>query len=130
MAMVMDSAGSMHGEKSGLEVCISDLAPHLLDIDRDSCHQIHNIVKGFTFYFVGFFERLLRNFCTDFRYSTDSLESLKYLSFHLYVTFQKPSNYIAAKWLSILDNALSLSYMMNAYIIYYNSVQMGFAQLQ
>ena len=54
MAMVMDSAGSMHGEKSWLEVCISDLAPHLLDTDRDSCHQIHNIVKNFTFYVVGF----------------------------------------------------------------------------
>ena len=96
LSMLLDSAGWMRGEKSGIEVCIRELAPHLLNIDGDSCRHMHNIVKNFTLYFGVFLERLLCNLCTDFKHSTDSFESLKELSFHFDLTFQKLSNYIAA----------------------------------
>ena len=88
--MVMDSARPMFGEKSGLEVCICE--PHLLNNDMDSYHHMHNVIKNFTSYCGSFLERLLRDLYTDFKHSTDSLESSKDLKLHLNLTFQKPSD--------------------------------------
>ena len=48
LAILMDTCSAMRGSKTGLEKRICDtVAPHLLDIDSDSCHHIHNIVKLF-----------------------------------------------------------------------------------
>ena len=43
-AMFMDSASVIRGEKNGLEKRVRDLAPHLIDIDGDSCHHICTIL--------------------------------------------------------------------------------------
>ena len=120
--MLRDSASVMGGEKNGLEKRVRDLAPHLIDIDGDSCHHMHNIVKNFTNHFDKFLEGLFRNIYTDFKTSADSLEMLKEISFHLGLTFRKPVNYIAARWLSVLDTSLEFTYMRNAYRIYYHSI--------
>ena len=42
--MLRDSASVMRGEKNGLEKRVRDLAPHLIDIDGDSCHHICTIL--------------------------------------------------------------------------------------
>ena len=42
-----DSTNYMRGKKSGLEILIREKVPHLLDIDGDICHHIHNSVKKF-----------------------------------------------------------------------------------
>ena len=42
--MLRDSASVMGGEKNGLEKRVRDLAPHLIDIDGDSCHHICTIL--------------------------------------------------------------------------------------
>ena len=47
-----DSAAYMKGKKSGLEVRLREKAPHLLDIDGDMCHHMHNAVKKFCSFFV------------------------------------------------------------------------------
>ena len=120
--MLMDFASVMQGEKNGLEKRVRDLAPHLIDIDGDSCHHMHNIVKNFTNHYDKFFESLFRNIYTDFRTSADSLEMLKEISFHSELTFRKPANYIAARWLSVLGTSLEFTYMRDAYRIYYHSV--------
>ena len=45
LAILMDSASVMRGNKSGLETRIRDeIAPHLLDIDGESCHHMHSIL--------------------------------------------------------------------------------------
>ena len=44
LAMLMDSASVMRGEKNGQEKRVRDLAPHLIDIDGDSCHHICTIL--------------------------------------------------------------------------------------
>ena len=122
LAMLMDSASVMRGEKNGQEKRVRDLAPHLIDIDGDSCHHMHNIVKDFTNHFDKFLEGLFRNIYTDFKTSTDSLEMLKEISFHLGLAFRKSVNYIAARWLSILDTSFEFTYMRDAYLVYYHSV--------
>ena len=86
-AMFMDSASVMWGEKNGLEKRVRDLAPHSIDIDGDSCHHMHNIVKNFTNHFDKFLEGLFRNIYTDFKTSADFLEMLKEIIFYLGLTF-------------------------------------------
>ena len=46
--MLMDSASVMRDQKSGLETSIyEEVAPLLVDIDGDACHNVHNITKKF-----------------------------------------------------------------------------------
>ena len=54
-----DSTNYMRGKKSGLEKRLRDKAPHLLDIDGDVCHHIHNTVKVFCKPFENFVEKLV-----------------------------------------------------------------------
>ena len=81
--MLMDSVSVMQGEKIGLEEKVRDPAPHLIDIDDDSCYHMHNIVKKFTNHFNKFLEGLFRNIYTDFKTSAESLEMLKEIRFNL-----------------------------------------------
>ena len=46
----------------------------------------------------------------------------KQISFHLELTFRKPANYIAARWLLVLETSLEFTYMRDAYRKYYHSV--------
>ena len=44
MSVLMDSCNVMRGSKNGVEIKIrSNKAEHLLDIDGDTCHHIHNV---------------------------------------------------------------------------------------
>ena len=122
LAMLMDSASTMRGDKSGLETRIREIYPQLADIDGDTCHHVHNIVKRFTKHFEHYIEGLFRCIYTDFKTSADSMEMLKDISYHLGLTFRKPVNYIAARWLSILDTSLAFTYMQFAYVLYYQAV--------
>ena len=122
LAMLMDSASTMRGQKSGLETRIRKVAPHLADIDGDTCHHIHRIVLKFTSHFDRYLESLFRFIYTDFKTSADSMEMLKEISFHIGLTFRKPVNYISARWLSVHDTSLAFSYMEHSYVLYYNAV--------
>ena len=42
-----DSTNYIRGKKGGLEKRLRDKAPHLLNIDNDCCHHVHNSVKVF-----------------------------------------------------------------------------------
>ena len=84
LAMLMDSASVMRGHKSGLETRIrEEVTPHLVDIDGDACHHVHNIAKKFCSYFENYVENLSRQIYTDFVTSADSLEILKEIRYHL-----------------------------------------------
>ena len=62
ISVLMDSCRVMRGSKSGLETRIrNEKAPHLLDIDGDSCHHIHNASKIFSKPFDGYVEEYLRD---------------------------------------------------------------------
>ena len=120
LAMLMDSASVMRGHKSGVEIRIcEEVAPHLVDIDDDVCHHVHKITKKFCSYFENYVENLFRQIYTDFATSADSLEILKEITYHLWMTFRKPVNYIATRWLSILDTSPAFSYMAFAYVLCY-----------
>ena len=104
LAILMDSASVMRGSKSGLEKRLRDtVAPHLLDIDGDACHHIHNIVKKFIKPFDSFLENLFRNIFRDFNLSADLQKHLQQICYYTGVTSRVPPNYIATRWLSVLD---------------------------
>ena len=47
MSVLTVSAAYMKGEHNGMQAKLKESAPHLLDIDGDACHIIHNAVKCF-----------------------------------------------------------------------------------
>ena len=78
----MDSCNIMGGSKNGLEKQIKEkLQPNLLDIDRDSCHHIHDVAKKFTKHFDAYLELLFINIYNDFKLSEDLREILKEICF-------------------------------------------------
>ena len=131
MAILCDSASTMRGTVSGLETKIrTTVAPHLLDIDGESCHHIHNIVKNFTSYFDQFLEHLFRDVSTEFKYSADSLDYLKEFSFHMKIDFRKPDNFIMARWLSVYDISLEFHHMLDAHKMLFSAYEKAAIQMK
>ena len=95
MAILSDSASVMRGVKSGLEARVREIAPHLIDIDGDACHHMHNIVKNFTKHFNSTLEKLFRENYRDFKLSTHSVDYLKEICFHLGLTFHYSSKRVS-----------------------------------
>ena len=120
LAMLADSASTMRGKVSGLEVKMREnVAPQLLDIDGESCHHVQNIVKKLTSTFDYNLENLYRDISTQFKFSPDSIEILQSITHHLGLTFRKPVNYIACRWLSVYDSSIDFDYAFDAYHIYF-----------
>ena len=71
----------MRSKKSGLETKLREKAPHLLDIDGDVCHHIHNTVKKFCSPFNNFLERLVDDIHTDSKYSTNIRQAIDGICF-------------------------------------------------
>ena len=93
---VIDSCAKMRGCKTGLEKRFHDgPVPHLLDIDGDLCHHIHNIVKKFLNNFEKYLKKLFRDLHGHFDLSADLLMLLELLCYHTGVTFRKPPNFVA-----------------------------------
>ena len=119
--MLMDSCSVMRGEKGGLETRVREVAPHLIDVDGDSCHDIHNFVKKMTSHFRYSLESLFREIYHDFQHSASSLEILEGMALHFALSFRRPSSYVVTRRLSVLDATQSFSYMLNVSMAYYNS---------
>ena len=122
ISILMDSCSVMRGSKTGLEKRIRDnVAPHLLDIDGDICHHVHNIAKMFTKSFDDYLESLFRDIFKDFDLSNDLLKRLKDVCYHLGLSFRVPPNYISTRWLSVYDVCMEFSYLRDAYVVFYYS---------
>ena len=59
--------------------------------------------------------------CRDFDLRADLLKWLELLCYHNGVTFRKPPNYVASRWLSVLDVCIDFSYMRDVYVVFYSS---------
>ena len=112
----------MRGHKSGLETRTRDFTPPLINIDGNTCHHVHNIVKTFTGSFENYIENMFCQIYTEFNTSADSMEMLKDIAYHLGLTFRKQVNYVATRWTSILDTSLSFSYIEFANVLYYQAI--------
>ena len=120
LAMLTDSCGVMRGSKNGFETKIRlRVAPHLLDIDGDSCHHIHNASKIFTKVFDGYLESLFRDIYNDFKWSEDRKVEFRAICDHLGVTYRQPEMYASTRWLSIYVITVDTLYMFDALVVFY-----------
>ena len=122
MSILMDSCNVMRGSKSGLETRIRQShAPHLLDIDGDSCHHIHNAAKKMCEPFQNWVERMLQDLHNDFKWSPDLREALQEICIMLNIKFTMPERMVPHRWLSMYDVTVSTLRMMDPLSIFYFS---------
>ena len=112
MAILLDSCSVMRGCKTGVETRLRESAPHLLDVDGDTLHHVHNAVKKFTLPFEKFLEKLPTDVHTDLKWSPDIRTGME---------FTMPTRYVPTRWLTIFDAVNDLSYKLDAYTLLYYS---------
>ncbi|GBN33907.1 hypothetical protein AVEN_165944-1, partial [Araneus ventricosus] len=63
ISVLLDSCNVMRGKNSGLEVKTRTQCPHILDIDGDSCHHVHNAAKQLLRSWKHFIQQVARTTC-------------------------------------------------------------------
>ncbi|GBM10091.1 hypothetical protein AVEN_230361-1 [Araneus ventricosus] len=108
----------MRGTKNDVETRITkEKAPHLLDIDGDSCHHIHNASKKFCLPFDCWLE--IRDIFNDTKWSAGIRDWLIEICSILNLKYVSPVNVISHRWLLCYDAALSLLHMIEPLTILY-----------
>jgi hypothetical protein len=122
ISVLLDSCNVMRGSKSGLETRLRQgKAPHLLDIDGDSCHHVHNCAKVFCKPFENYLEQLYTALHTDFKWSPDLVEAMKEICMIMGIKFTHPERFLAHRWLSSYDVSLSNIRLFDCYQLFYYS---------
>ena len=80
---------------------VRDKATNLLNIDRDLCHKVYNTVKLFCKPFNKYLEDLWRDLHSDVIFSADIKTALKDFCLLLGLHYNKPSEPVAHRWLSV-----------------------------
>lgn len=120
VSILMDSCNVMRGSKSGLETRIRDnKANHLLDVDGDSCHHIHNAAKKFSAPFGGHLESLFTDLYNDMKWSTDIRDYFEQVCELCGIKFTMPERFISHRWLSAYDVAIDTERLFKAYQVFY-----------
>ena len=119
-SILMDSCAVMRGSKSGLETLIHEkVAPHLLDIDGDVCHHMHNATKVFCKPFKSHVEQLFHLLFAHFKWSTDLRAYLSTICGALSIKFTMPERFLTHRWLSVYDVSLSTIRIIKAYFVFF-----------
>lgn len=121
ISVLLDSCNVMRGENAGLEVKIRSKCPHLLDIDGDSCHHIHNAAKQFSKPFGMHVESLCIDICNDLKWSPDLRAIFSEICCALKVKCTMPQAFVSFRWLSLYDCARDLLRLLGALTVFYFS---------
>lgn len=122
VSILMDSCAVMRGSKSGLEQRIRETkAPHLVDIDGDICHHVHNASKRFCDPFQRWAEGLFSDVYADFKWSADLKDALSEICELLGLKFTMPARFLSHRWLSCYDVSVSTLLMLDAYEVFYQA---------
>ncbi|XP_061574017.1 zinc finger protein 62 homolog [Cololabis saira] len=121
VSVLMDSCSVMRGWKNGLEAKIREKIPHLLNIDGDSCHHIHNCAKEFCKPFGMWLEVLFNDLHTDFKWTPEFKDCLREIAAMFNQTFTAPERFIPHRWLSAYDVALSTARLLKPMQVFYYS---------
>ena len=126
MSILMDSCNVMPRSKNGLETRIrTEKAPHLLDIDGDSCHHMHNTTKMFCKPFGYWVETLHNNLYNDVKWSTDLRDYMKEISFLMGMKFTMPERFVSYRWLLCYDVSVSNLLKLDLYTVFYSAFLKG-----
>ncbi|XP_061574023.1 uncharacterized protein LOC133440720 [Cololabis saira] len=121
VSVLMDSCSVMRGSKNGLEAKIREKIPHLLNIDGDSCHHIHNCAKEFCKPFGMWLEVFFNDLHTDFKWTPEFKDCLREIAAMFNQTFTAPERFIPHRWLSAYDVALSTARLLKPMQVFYYS---------
>lgn len=120
MSILMDSCNVMRGSKTGLETRIRrEKAPHLLDVDGDVCHHVHNAAKAFCKPFNNFIEQLYIDLFNDFKWSADLRELFQEICLICNVKYTMPQRYSSHRWLSVYDVTLDALRLLDCLTLFY-----------
>lgn len=123
MSVLSDSAAYMRGCNNGVFKKLKEIAPHIVDIDGDLCHHIHNVSKLFCSSFdkTSVIPFLLDDIFADFEYCPDLRQELFSICSVLNLNCLVPKQRIAYRWLNILDCCQRFFYLKDALILFYYS---------
>ena len=96
----------MRGKVSGFKTLLRKEVPHLLNIDGDISHHIHNTAKKFMFPFGKYIRQLFSDIRADMQWSPDLQQYLAEICEILTIPYQTPADRIEHCWLSIYDAAV------------------------
>ena len=120
ISVLSDSAAYMRGKTSGFETLLrNNKENHLLDIDGDNCHHVHNAVRVFCSYFENHIEYLCDDIHMDTKWSPDIKEWLRELCEILDCNFHTPKERVPHRWLSVLDVSADILEMLPALLCMY-----------
>lgn len=119
ISVLMDSCNTMRGKKSGVEVRLrSNKAPHLLDIDGDTCHTVNNSAKIFTACFEHHLENLFDDIYYDLK-SASKREKFFNLCTVLGVKKLKPLRRPDHRWLYLLPVLKRIRELWDVLLVFY-----------
>ena len=97
----------MRGKIAGFESLLRKEAPHLLDIDSNACHHVHDALKKMLSPFNKHIEQLLTDLRKDMEWSTDLREYLKEICSLLSIPYSMPAARVDRRWLPSYDAAVT-----------------------
>ena len=119
VSILMDSCAVMRGKKSGLETRIREKVPHLIDVDGDVCHHMHNSCSTFCKPFDGFASKLFTDIHNDLKWSEDLKEYFRDVCEILDIKFTMPSRFVSHRWLSVYDISISTLRVWDSLQVFY-----------
>lgn len=119
LSILMDSCNVMRGVRGGVELTIrQEKAPHLLDINGDSCHHIHNACKAFTTVFGDGVEKLFGDIFIDFE-NKQFQDCLALICLALDIKYTRPERFLKHRWLSALNSSADTLRLFDALTVLY-----------
>lgn len=121
ISILSDSAAYMRGATNGFQAKMREEAPHLLDIDGDMCHHMHNISKHFCQKIdqENTLARMFDDIHTDFQYSADIKDDFLTLCRLLNMEEQVPKERVAHRWLSMISASESFQKLKDPLTVLY-----------
>ena len=123
VSVLTDSAAYMVGEHNGFQAKLREVAPHLVNIDADVCHHMHNIVKMFMDKLdtTQHLSKLLDDIYRDFDLSADLRKDLMDISELLKKPTTAPLQRAPHRWTSMLDATNRFLELLDALTLFYYS---------
>ena len=110
----------MRGSNSDLETRIREQkANHLLDVDDDSCHHVHNAAKKFSAAFGGHLESLFSDTYNGMKRSSDLKDYFLQICELSGVKYTMPKCCLNHRWLSAYDVAMDTQRLFKVYQVFY-----------
>lgn len=110
ISTLTDSAAYMRGSESGFQTKLREEHPHVIDIDGDLCHHIHNVSRHFCLNLDpnSIVAKLIDDIYKDFMWSPDIRQDYSSICKLLGMQDPLPKERVGVRWLSMLESCRTL----------------------